>query len=182
MHRNITDGHTSRIIIYKDKMICENPNSFRTMGILTIKNYTPFAKNPTLAKFFREIGYADELGSGFVKITKNSYLYSGKPPVFEDKEMFRVTIPLLRDEKLEENDLINLANFGINDTLNDILNDTLKDTLKLLKNNPKLKQKEISEQLKISEITVKRNIKELKDRGYIERIGARKNGYWKVNL
>ena len=88
--------------------------------------------------------------------------------------MFRVTIPLLRDEKLEENDLINLASFGINDTLN--------DTLKLLKENPKLKQKEIAEQLKISEITVKRNIKELKERGYIERIGARKNGYWKVKL
>ncbi len=88
MHRDITDGHTSRVIIYKDKLICENPNSFRTNGLLTIKNYTPFAKNPTLAKFFREIGYADELGSGFIKITKNSYLYSGKPPVFEDKEMF----------------------------------------------------------------------------------------------
>lgn len=109
MHRDITDGHTSRVIIYKDKIICENPNSFGTMGILTLKNYTPFAKNPTLAKFFREIGYADELGSGFIKITKNSYLYSGKPPIFEDKEMFRVTIPLLRDEKFEEHDLINLA-------------------------------------------------------------------------
>ena len=64
------------------------------------------------------------------------------------------TIPLLRDEKLEENDLINLANFGINDTLTETLNDTLNDILKLLKNNPKLKQKEIVEQLKISEITV----------------------------
>ena len=63
MHRDITDGHTSRVIIYKDKLICENPNSFRTNELLTIKNYTPFAKNPTIAKFFREIGYADELGS-----------------------------------------------------------------------------------------------------------------------
>ena len=78
MHRDITDGHTSRLIIYKDRLICENPNSFRTNGLLTIKNYTPFAKNPTIAKFFREIGYADELGSGFIKITKNSLLYSGK--------------------------------------------------------------------------------------------------------
>lgn len=33
-------------------------------------------KNPTLAKFFREIGYTDELGSGFIKITENSYLYA----------------------------------------------------------------------------------------------------------
>ena len=156
------------------------------MGILTVKNYTPFAKNPTLAKFFREIGYADELGSGFVKITKNSYLYSGKPPVFEDKEMFRVIIPLLRDKKLDENDLINLASLGTNDTLNDTLNGTLNgtlnDILKLLQNEPKIKQKEIAERLGISERTLKRNIKELKERGYIERIGARKNGYWKVNL
>lgn len=76
IHRDITDGHTGRIIIYKDRLICENPNSFRTNGLLTIKNYIPFAK------FFREIGYADEIGSGFVKITKNSYLYSGKPPAF----------------------------------------------------------------------------------------------------
>lgn len=43
-----------------------------------------FAKNLTIAKFFREIGYTDELGSGFVKITKNSLLYSGKQPIFED--------------------------------------------------------------------------------------------------
>ena len=76
-----------------------------------------------MQSFFREIGYADELGSGFIKITKNSYLYSGKPPVFEDKEMFRVTIPLLRDEKLDERDLINLANGTLNGTLNLILNE-----------------------------------------------------------
>ena len=37
MHQDITDGHTSRVIIYKDKLICENPNSFRTMEILTLK-------------------------------------------------------------------------------------------------------------------------------------------------
>ena len=89
-----------------------------------------------MQSFFREIGYADELGSGFIKITKNSYLYSGKPPVFEDKEMFRVTIPLLRDEKLDERDLINLANGTLNGTLNLILNE--------LKNNNNITQKELS--------------------------------------
>ena len=37
--------------------------------------------------------------------------------------MFRVTIPLLRDEKLDERDLINLANGTLNGTLNLILNE-----------------------------------------------------------
>lgn len=89
-------------------------------------------------------------------------MYSGKPPVFEDKEMFRVTIPLLRDEQLDENNLVNLAN------------DTLNDTLKLLKANPIFSQKDLSEKLHVSEITIKRAVKELKEKGYIERVGARK--------
>lgn len=82
--------------------------------------------------------------------------------------MFRVTIPLLRDENLDENDLINLAN------------DTLNDTLKMLKEKPKLKQKELAKALNVSEATIKRNVKELKNKGYIERIGAKKNGLWKI--
>ena len=153
-------------------MICENPNSFSTNGLLTIKNYTPFAKNPTIAKFFREIGYADELGSGFIKITKNSYLYSGKPPIFEDKEMFRVTIPLLRDEKLDEKDLINLANGTLNGTLNLILNE--------LKNKNNITQQELSEKTGMSLRTIKRNIDMLKEERFIERVGSKKTGHWKI--
>lgn len=91
-------------------------------------------------------------------------MYSGKPPIFEDKEMFRVTIPLLRDEKLDEKDLINLAN----------------DTLNLLKINPNMKQKDIAIKLRVSEPTIKRNIKELKEKGYIEREGSKKTGHWKI--
>ena len=59
--------------------------------------------------------------------------------------MFRVTIPLLRDEKLDEKDLINLAN----GTLNGTLNDTLNDTLNLLKINPGIKQKDMALKLKV---------------------------------
>ena len=110
----------------------------------------------------------DKIGSGFIKITKNSYLYSGKPPVFEDKEMFRVTIPLLRDEKLDEKDLINLAN----GTLNLILNE--------INNKNKITQKELSEKTKIPLRTVKRNIEILKEEGYIERVGSKKTGYWNI--
>ena len=62
----------------------------------------------------------------------------------------------------------------------DTLNDTLNDTLKLLKMYPKITQKDIAKKLKISEITVKRNIKTLSERGYIEREGAKKTGMWKV--
>ena len=41
-------------------------------------------------------------------------------------------------------------------------------------------QKDMAEKLNISQITIKRNIKELKENGYIERIGSKKTGYWKI--
>ena len=86
--------------------------------------------------------------------------------------MFRVTIPLLRDEKLDEKDLINLANGTLNGTLNLILNE--------LKNKNNITQKELSEKTGMSLRTIKRNIDILKEDRYIERVGSRKTGHWKI--
>lgn len=86
--------------------------------------------------------------------------------------MFRVTIPLLRDETLDEKDLINLAN--------GTLNGTLKIVYEKINNKNNITQKEISYETKIPLRTVKRNIDILKEDGYIQRVGARKNGYWKI--
>lgn len=165
MHRDIRDGHTSRIIIYKDKIICENPNSFRTMKNIDIKNYTPFTKNPTLAKFFKEIGYADELGSGVRRITENSLLYSGKLPIFEDKEMFRLTIPLVKG-------VINEGQIELNRTQQNIID--------LISNNSRITINEMAGVLRLTEKTIDRNIKKLKEIGIIERMGNKQYGYWKV--
>ena len=59
-------------------------------------------------------------------------------------------------------------------------NDTLNDTLNLLKMYPNIKQKDIAKKLKVSEVTIKRNIKELKEKGYIKREGSKKTGHWKI--
>lgn len=45
---------------------------------------------------------------------------------------------------------------------------------------PKVTQISTANQLKISEKIVKRNISKLKEKGIVERIGADKNGYWKI--
>ena len=86
--------------------------------------------------------------------------------------MFRVTIPLLRDEKMDEKDLINLANGTLNGTLNLILNE--------LKNKNNITQRELSEKTGMSLRTIKRNIDVLKEDGYIERVESRKTGHWKI--
>ena len=73
---------------------------------------------------------------------------------------------------MDEKDLINLANGTLNGTLNLILNE--------LKNKNNITQKELSEKTGMSLRTIKRNIKELKEKGYIEREGSKKTGHWKI--
>ena len=57
-------------------------------------NFEPFPKNPPISKIFREIGLADELGSGMRNSYKYTKMYSGGIPTFTEGEIFRITIPL----------------------------------------------------------------------------------------
>lgn len=60
-------------------------------------------------------------------------------------------------------------------------NDTVNDTVfSLVKQNKNITATEISERLNISLSTAKRKIKELKEKGIVERIGSDKTGYWKI--
>ena len=44
---------------------------------MDLNNYSPYPKNPKIAGLFKEIGLADELGSGIKKIVKYTKIYSG---------------------------------------------------------------------------------------------------------
>jgi fido (protein-threonine AMPylation protein) len=66
-------------------------------------------------------------------------------------------------------------------TQNDTGNDTGNDTVfYLIKQNNKITAAKISERLNVSLSTAKRKIKELKEKGIVERIGSDKTGYWKI--
>jgi predicted HTH transcriptional regulator len=63
-----------------------------------------------------------------------------------------------------------------------ILADTVNDTLfSLIMHDKNITAKEISDRLKMSLITVRRKIKELRNNGKLERIGSDKTGHWKIN-
>lgn len=49
-------------------MYIENANRSIKDGSITVDNLEPISKNPIIAAFFRNIGYADQLGSGVRKL------------------------------------------------------------------------------------------------------------------
>ena len=89
MHREFTSSYTAKFVIEKNRMYVENANRASREGIITVNNLEPNPKNPIIAAFFRNIGYADQLGSGVRNLFKYSKFYSGKEPEFAEGDLFR---------------------------------------------------------------------------------------------
>lgn len=95
-HRDFSSGYTPSMVIEKDKLITRNGNISHGFGFLKLESFKPFAKNPVIADVFRNIGWADELGSGMRNTYKYTKLYSGGEPSFEEGDMFVCTVPLTK--------------------------------------------------------------------------------------
>ena len=82
--------------------LTENANKSINPGIITPSNLRPYSKNPIIANFFHQIGRADELGSGVRNLYHYVKLYSGADPIFDEKDIFRLTVPLNADYSPEK--------------------------------------------------------------------------------
>ncbi len=67
IHREYLNPFPAKFIIEKDRVYTENANKPHGYGLIDPTSFTPFPKNPVIARVFKEMGRADELGSG-VKI------------------------------------------------------------------------------------------------------------------
>ncbi len=75
--------------------MAENWNRPHISGVIDLANFSPYPINPIIAKFFKEIGRVDELGSSVRNTFKycSNYTPATKPQSIED-DVFRTIIPL----------------------------------------------------------------------------------------
>ena len=64
------------------------------LGVIDPASFTPFPKNPVIARVFKEMGRADELGSGVKNLFRFTKDYSGASPQLIEDDIFRIIIPL----------------------------------------------------------------------------------------
>lgn len=93
-HRDFSSGYVAKFVIERNQLYTENANRSHGHGALQLSSFEPYAKNPPISKVFREIGLADELGSGMRNTYKYTQLYSGGTPEFIEGDVFRTVIPL----------------------------------------------------------------------------------------
>ena len=142
----------------------------RGYGVIDLDHFSPYPKNPVIAGVFKEIGWAEELGSGVRNMKKYSQIYSGKLPEFEDGDIFRTTI-FLQDEEVNAEE---------NEEVNEEVNPSPKEkiVLDLIRRHGKITRVSLSEKTGYSKATIDRLIKSLKEKGYIKGRTSDKGGSW----
>lgn len=199
-HRDYSNAYTAQFVIEKDRIYTKNSNLPHGHGELQLNKFEPFPKNPPISKIFREIGYADELGSGMRNTYKYTKLYSGETPVFVEDNIFEILIPISNvaelqigpeetskdtsQEKENTNQKTSQKKENTNQKTNQKKGDEVQTSAKkicdFLRENPRMSIKELAEMTELSTAGVKYHIKKLKEKGLLERIGADKGGYWQV--
>lgn len=127
---------------------------------------------------FSYLGYGERAGSGLYNIKAIWNEKGWKVPEIEERLNPNRTTLILSTEKRENNN----STINITENNNISLNNTENQILKLLEQNPNMTQKEIADNIKITERAVSKVMKELKTKNIITRIGSNKKGYWKINL
>lgn len=179
VHREFSSAFPAKLIIEKDKIYTENWNRARRIGRIEVQDFTPYPKNPILAKFFVNIGYADALGSGVRNLYKFTRIYSGGEPDFEEGDIFKLTVPLEQNHN-RKNEVS--ENLSVTPKVTDRVTEEERQVTELLQKDSAYTTAMLAEVLGISRKTVSKRLKSLKDKGIIERMGSDRKGYWKLFL
>ncbi|TPE40020.1 RNA-binding domain-containing protein [Pontibacter mangrovi] len=176
VHREYTNALPASLVIYKDKVITENANRPHHHGLLIPEQFSPFPKNPAIAKLFIQLGRVDELGSGVRNVYLFLPLYSnGKVPVFHDGDVFRNEIPLDHELTEEKEAVPSKDLFG---EYNSKVGERIAKVLDFILDNPKATTSIIAGFVGVSEKTAQRDLKALKEKNLIQFIGPAKSGHY----
>ena len=92
IHREYMNAFPAKLIIERGQVRTENSNKPHGFGLINPETFSPFPKNPVIARFFREIGRADELGSGVRKLMRYGKAYGGSDPELIEGDIFQIIV------------------------------------------------------------------------------------------
>ena len=193
VHRDYLDmGSEVHIDIFDDRLEIYSPGGMYDGTLIQdrdIDNVPSKRRNPVVADIFSRLDYMERRGSGFKKImqayeVEPNYTEDKKPVFYSNATEFRVILKNLNftDEVLNE------KNEVLDEVLNEVLNEVLDSgrtemeikVIKAILFSPRIKQKELAEQVGTSVSTIQRTIKKLVKEGKIVRVNGKRDGYWKV--
>ena len=165
VHTRWTEEIPPAVYIFDDRI--EIVSNGGLPSALTIEDFFEGVSKPVnkkLLKIFNDLEYTDQTGHGIPLIVEKY----GKEAFYISEHTIIVKIPI--DKTLLEEIQSN----------NEDLNEIEEKILLYIKINPKYTICDLADLSKFSKSYINKAIKSLKNKKYIERVGADKNGYWKI--
>lgn len=175
-HAKYTEVTTHEICIHPNMITIYNPGTFAnkyTPKDYVKENLPSVIRNELIAKALYLCKKIEKFGSGFKRVD-SLCKDAGIKYSFENSELgfkFIIYRPKFQSD---------IQNVTSDVTLNVTLNATEVAVLALLKSNPNLTRIELSERISKTVRTVQRALDSLKEKGYITRIGSKKDSTWVV--
>lgn len=186
-HRNMTDESCVQVAIYDDRLEVTSPGGLYN-GLTFEEALQGHSKlrNRAIANIFNQIGLVEAWGTGLQRIQNAAREYGLPDPEFiEMPETFRVnlfrqSLQIVSGKKAGDVS-VNVGNVGDNDGEKPVNDGDAKETiLKLISANNRASASLIAKTMSVSQRTVERYIKELREEGLLVRHGSARGGYWQV--
>jgi len=186
IHRELSSPYIAKFVIEKDRMYVENASRASKDGAITPENLEPIPKNPIIARFFHNIGYSDQLGSGVRNLYMYSKFYSGKDPEIIEGDVFRIFVPLddsySFDQKIAKGGMIPQPKKIPAKDAPVSLNGTERKILDAIEKDSGVSRAQLAVIVGITTDGIRYSIKNLKRKGILERVGSNRNGKWVIHL
>lgn len=167
-----------KIEFFPDKVVIGSPGSLYRTTMKAVLSGRQSFRNPNLVHVLNKFDYIENYATGLQKILSAYSKYPAQPILEPMDNFFVVTLPNVKVGTQDENYFDD-----INDTVSDTngtVNGTVKQIYELIKKQSDITIDELVENSHKARRTVARALNELKEKGYIERVGSDKKGFWKV--
>ena len=179
IHRNYMMSSSVQVAVYDDRVEISSPGSL--YGSLTLQEALrgrSSIRNKILASVCEKLNVIEGWGTGLKRIIDFCKEKNVEPPVFEEiGDLLRVNFyrPSYKNDHLS--DSIN-KNDSLNDSLK--LSDSENKVLSEIRKDAKITILDLVSKTNLSEPTVNRTLKSLKEKKVLKREGSKKDGFWIV--
>lgn len=186
-HRNMRDESCVQVAIYDDRLEVTSPGGLYN-GLTFEEAMQGHSKlrNRTIANVLSQIGFVEAWGTGINRIQSAAKEYGLPEPEFiEMPETFRVNLfrRLLQTDSLHPAGDVSENVGDVGENVGDVSvndGDAKAMALKIISDNNKASAAVIAKMMSVTQRTVERYIKELREEGKLIRHGSARGGYWEV--
>jgi len=167
-HKDYSSGIPIQISVYENRLYIWNagqlPQNWTVENLLIKHPSVPY--NPLIANAFFRLGFIESWGRGFVKINEECILAGSPLPILS----YNLSGLMIEFKPVE---------MAVETTVEKPVK-TPALILHTLSDNPRLTLSEVSKKIDKSIRAVERATAQLVNDGYLEHVGPKKSGYWKI--